>query len=92
MTLCKLMQMDFLHDTGRYDEFGNELYSDTDLNFGEKYAVGYLNEGIKVDPVGGFDLCDFANWCRYKQRRDSEMDFEAEKELDFYFGLDGWGG
>ncbi len=63
MSLCYLMQSDFKHGTGRYDERGTELYSDRDLQFGADYAQGYLDEGETRDLIGGFDLAAFRDWC-----------------------------
>ena len=63
MSLCRLMQDDFLHSTGRFDEAGVELYSDDDLHFGAEYARGWIEQGIMADPVGEFDLEEFAAWC-----------------------------
>jgi hypothetical protein len=66
VSLCRLMQFDFTHGTGRYDERGNELYSDNDLRFGIAYATDYLAEGITRDEFGGFDFEPFRRWCLSK--------------------------
>lgn len=68
MSLCSVMQSDFKHGTGRYDERGAELYSERDLRFGYDYASGYLEEGETVDLIGGFDLRAFRDWCAAKLR------------------------
>lgn len=62
MSLCKLMQLDFLHHTGRFQD-GRELYSNEDLEQGKAYAVDYLQAGIRRDPLDGFSLRRFARWC-----------------------------
>ena len=63
MSLCGLLQWDFLHGTGRHDECGAERYSDSDLDFAIDYAHGYLEDGYTTDLIGGFDLSAFAEWC-----------------------------
>ena len=63
MSLCYLMQSDFKHGTGRYDDLGAELYSVRDLQFGAAYAQGYIDEGETTDLIGGFNLAAFRDWC-----------------------------
>lgn len=64
MSLCRVMQLDFMHGWGRYDDRGVELYSDRDLAFGADYAQGYIDEGETHDLIGGFELVAFRDWCR----------------------------
>lgn len=69
MSLCWLMQSDFLHGTGRYEpDTGEELYSNADLEYGRQYALDYLAEGITKEPLYGYDLAKFARWCEEKLR------------------------
>lgn len=62
--LCPLMQLDFTDATGRYDEAGEERYSDNDLRYGVMWAEHHLAEGIEAEPMKGFDLRAFGAWCR----------------------------
>ena len=64
MSLCTLMQLDFMEGTGRFDDSGAELYDDNDLAYGYQYALDYLAAGEVVEPLMKFDLSDFADWCR----------------------------
>ena len=68
--LCRLMQWDFMEGTGRYDEDGAELYSVRDLEYGAQYASDYLAEGITKEPMMGFDLEQFREWCNAQSQRD----------------------
>lgn len=63
MSLCCLMQLDFTDAIGRYDEAGQERYSDRDLAYGRQYALDYLSIGITHEPMRGFDLQAFTDWC-----------------------------
>jgi hypothetical protein len=64
MSLCRLMQFDFMDGTGRYcPETDQELYSDQDLAYGRQYALDYLAAGETHEPLMGFDLRAFAEWC-----------------------------
>ena len=63
MSLCKIMQLDFTDGTGRYDDDGSEMYSDSDLAFGIDYAEGWLAQGYTYDKIGRFDLVRFRDWC-----------------------------
>lgn len=66
MSLCQVMQLDFTDDVGRYDEAGAPRYSDEDLRYGVLWAESYLEEGLTREPMKGYDLVDFAIWCRAK--------------------------
>lgn len=71
MTVCRLMCMDFMDGTGRYGDyydgiFGNEMYSDMDLEEGAAYARWLLDDGYVVEPFYKFDLAEFENWCKNK--------------------------
>lgn len=57
------MQLDFLHNSGRYDDRGNELYSEYDLVYGIQYASDYLGAGVNNEPLEGFCLKSFQKWC-----------------------------
>ena len=85
MSLCYLMQSDFKHGTGRYDDRGAELYSLYDLDFGYHYASGWLEAGETSDLIGGFDLAEFRDWCALKLALDLFPDrpehFEARAEF-----------
>jgi hypothetical protein len=62
------MQLDFLEQTGRYDDRGAQLYSERDLEFGLDYARGYIDEGETHDLIGGFELAAFRDWCEIQLR------------------------
>lgn len=64
--MCQVMQNDFLNGVtnGRYNEEGEEYYSDGDLLFGLNYALGYKEEGYAREPTRGYSLNDFILWCR----------------------------
>ena len=64
--LCPLMQLDFTDGTGRYDEACGERYSVNDLAYGIAWADNYLAEGYSREPMKGYDLKAFRNWCRTK--------------------------
>jgi len=64
--LCPLMQLDFTDGVGRYDEVGLARYSNSDLHYGILWAEAHLTEGIKREPMKGFDLAAFAEWCKEK--------------------------
>ncbi|MCP4934405.1 MAG: hypothetical protein GY927_09420 [bacterium] len=49
--------------TGRFDEYGAELYSDNDLAYGKQYALDYLDAGYTLEPLMKFDLAGFVSWC-----------------------------
>ena len=63
MTLCAVMVSDFMDGTGRQDECGDELYSDSDLAFGVEYADWLISDGFKNEPFYGFSLARFRVWC-----------------------------
>ena len=62
MSLCNIMQDDFMYGWGRYD---GELegYSDNDLRYGIQYAEDYLRIGVSKEPLRHFDLQAFKRWC-----------------------------
>ena len=62
MSLCRLMVM--AYEGNNPEHIG---YDDYDLKFGIGYATGYIEEGHTYDLIDGFDLKDFANWCRKKR-------------------------
>lgn len=64
--VCRLLQSDFTDGTGRYDEYGEELYDEYNLECAAVYAEDYLEVGIKRDPLYGFSLAGFAAFCRAK--------------------------
>ncbi len=64
MSLCTLMQLDFMDGTGRFDQYNAELYSDSDLAYGYQYALDYLAAGVTIEPLMKFDLRAFADWCK----------------------------
>lgn len=67
MSLCWLMQSDFLHGTGDTDPVLKErLYSEYDLRYGIGYATDYLNAGVRREPLYGYSLYRFRAWCRRK--------------------------
>lgn len=67
MSLCWLMQSDFLHGTGDQEPVtGERLYSEYDLRYGIQYATDYLNEGERREPLYHYSLWRFRAWCRRK--------------------------
>lgn len=64
--LCPVMQMDFTDGTGRYDDRGAELYSDSDLRYGILWAESHLADGHTHEPMKKFDLAAFGRWCKEK--------------------------
>lgn len=64
MSLCQIMQDDFMYGWGRYDDHGREGYSDRDLAYGIQYAQDYLDQGVTREPLRKFDLEQFRDWCR----------------------------
>lgn len=69
MGLCQVMQLDFTTggDVGRYDtETGKELYSDSDLRYGIIWADSYIADGYTTEPMEGYDLVAFRQWCLEK--------------------------
>jgi hypothetical protein len=60
------MQLDFTDGTGRYDEVGAERYSDEDLRYGMLWSESHLADGFTKEPMKGFDLKAFGEWCRKK--------------------------
>lgn len=69
MSLCRVMVMDFTDEIGRFDDHDNFLYGNYDLWYGIEYARDFLNEGYVVDPIGGFDLFEFKEWCQRQLTR-----------------------
>ena len=59
MSLCQLMQM--AYKGANPEHIGFDEY---DLRFGIDYADGYIEAGYATDLIGGFDLADFAKWCK----------------------------
>lgn len=67
------MQLDFTDATGRYDEAGGERYSDNDLRYGMMWAAHHLAEGFTLEPMKGYDLRAFGEWCRAKIQKEAQM-------------------
>lgn len=63
MSVCRVAMLSFL--------FGDpctpgELYSGTDLQDVSDFCQAYLDEGLKVEPMDGFDLQGFIDWAAPK--------------------------
>lgn len=69
MAICRLMCLDFMEGTGRYEENGDARYSDSNLDEGAAYADWLLSDGYKTEPFYGFDLIAFRSWCVEELRR-----------------------
>ena len=69
MSLCGLMQMAFKGTNPEHIGF-----NDYDLEYGISYAEDWLQEGITYDLIGGFDMHEFAEWCKAElnKRRQSQ--------------------
>jgi hypothetical protein len=67
MSLCRLTVLDFIHQTGRFDE-GLELYDKADVENALVYASDLYEAGCTADPIDGFNLHRFIKWCRRKLR------------------------
>ena len=67
MSICQVMIMDFMLGTGRYDDQGEELYSDRDLMVGKDYALDCMEfDGETVEAHHGYNLAEFNIWCTKK--------------------------
>ena len=65
MSLCRLMVLDYLKQTGRFDG-QDERYDDDDLGFGINYAQGLIEDGYITEPFYNFNLKEFIKWCKNK--------------------------
>ena len=64
MTICRLMVLDFMENTGRIDADGQLRYDDMNLEEGQKYARWLIDSGYETEPFFGFDLIEFEQWCK----------------------------
>ncbi len=69
MAICRLMCLDFMDGTGRYDDDGAELYSDENLDEGAAYAQWLLGDGYTQEPFYRFDLRQFRAWCKDRLKK-----------------------
>lgn len=72
--ICQVIIRSFMYGWSRYAEHdgvndGAELFTDTDLTFGEDYARALIDEGHQREPFHGYDLAAFVAWC-ISQRRE----------------------
>lgn len=77
MSLCWLMQSDFLFGTGRMEEvLRRPMYNENDLHYGIVFASDYIAAGETLEPLHKWDLAAFRTWCEAKL-----LDLEREKSL-----------
>ncbi len=70
MSLCWLMQSDFLYGTGSVEPVTKEsLYTKYDLEYGWHFANDYLREGVRRAPLYGYSLWRFRAWCQRRLRQ-----------------------
>lgn len=59
------MVLDYLDGTGdRCPHSGEPYYGAADLDFGAAYAEWLIGAGLLWEPMDGFALHAFAEWCR----------------------------
>ncbi len=69
-TICQIMIMDFLRDTGRHDEeTGEELYTEKNLEDGIMFMEWQQEMGRKTDLLHHFDLGAFIKWAEQKLKK-----------------------
>ena len=75
MAICQLMVLDFMRSVGRFDEDGEERYSDANLEEGLAYVTDLIREGHKREPYHKYGLRAFRKWAleRLKDKKPTEQ-------------------
>lgn len=66
MAVCRLMFLDFMHNTGRLSENGVEKYDDSDIHDSIAYAEWLIEMGYTTELLDDFNLRDFIEWAKQK--------------------------